>query len=225
VVCTSNWNGVENMGWGVIYSALAIFCLYHLKMAYSRPEKHNTNNDTLRVDIFFIISNLVAAGWLLAVAYGNLTVSLVLLGIQLFLVLIIHHRLGIYKRDRRIRTNLCTQMPLSLYAGWLFMTVMAGIGQYIGLSGILQTIIFIAAIAFISLLIIFIRNNIFFGLVVIAGLYGFITKIELYGSGSYDIILATWISIGTLAIASFIKLMIDFRIKERSGLFQRAAFH
>src|SRR5688572_29141923 len=54
--------GLASKVWGVIYTALAIFCLYHMKMAFTRSEKHPANVDITRVDIFFLISNISAVG-------------------------------------------------------------------------------------------------------------------------------------------------------------------
>lgn len=211
--------------WGVIYTALTIFCLYHIRMAFSRPEKHTPNQDTARVDIFFIIANLAATGWLIMLMRGRLLFSLILLAVQLIALFMIHHRLYIYKRYRRVRSNVCTQIPLSIYAGWLTIIAVAGISDYAGLSTDRWTVIFIGASAFISLLFVFIRHNIFFVLPVIAALYGVILKTESHANGIYDITLTAWISIGVLAIASFIKLVIDFLLKEpASAVFHRTAY-
>src|SRR5688572_31347582 len=192
--------------WGVIYTALAIFCLYHIKMAYSRAAKHTANQDTAHVGIFFIINNLAAAGWLIAVFKGQMLFSLIMLAIQLATVMVIHYRLNIYKRYRRVRTNICTQIPLSIYLGWISMIAIAGISDYLELSSVLWCIILLSAIVLISLFFVFIRHNIFYGLVIITGLYGIILKTELLRTNNYDIILTTWIGIGVLAIGAFIKL-------------------
>lgn len=211
--------------WGVIYTALAIFCLYHIKMAYSRPEKHTANQDTAHVGIFFIINNLAAAGWLIAVFKGQMLFSLIMLAIQLAALIMIHYRLNIYKRYRRARTNICTQIPLSIYFGWLSMLTIAGINAYLELSSVQWYLIFIGAIIFISLLLVFLRHNIFYGLMIIAGLYGIILKTESLIINNYDITLTAWIGIGILAIGSFIKLVIDFLLKEpHSAIFHRAAY-
>lgn len=211
--------------WGFIYTALTIFCLYHIRKAFSRPEKYTTNQDTVRVNIFFIITNLAAAGWLIMLLIGQVFFSLVLLAVQLIALFMIHHRLHIYKRYRRVRSNVCIQIPLSIYAGWLTIIAVAGISDYAGLSTERWTLILIGASVFISLLFVFIRHNIFFVLPVIAALYGLILKNESKVHGIYDIRLTAWIAIGVLAIACVIKLVIDFLLKEpASAVFHRTAY-
>ena len=210
--------------WGVIYTALAIFCLYHFKMGYTRYEKHPANQDIARMHIFFIVNNLAAAGWLITTSNGNLPASLYLIAVQFITLIKIHQRLNIYKRHRRVRSNICTQFPLSIYPGWLSMVALAGISAYLGLSTALWIVILIGVIVFIALLVMFFRHNIFYGLMIIIGLYGIILKTELLKVDAYDISLTAWIGIGILIMASLIKLIIDFRLKGPSESFHRKAF-
>lgn len=210
--------------WGVLYTALLIFCLYHLIMAFSRPENYTANQDTARVNIFFIFNNLAAMGWMMAIIKDELFFSLILLGVQLIMLIMIHHRLNIYRRYRRTKSNICTQIPISIYFGWLTIMAFAGISVYLELSSVLWSIILIGILVFISLLLVFIRHNIFYSLMIITGLFGIIFKTESLVTYNYNIILAAWIGIGILAVGSFIKLVIDFLLKEPySAIFHKAA--
>lgn len=210
--------------WGVLYTALLIFCLYHLIMAFSRPETYTANQDTSRVNILFIFNNLAAMGWMMAIIKNELLFSLILLGVQLLMLIMIHHRLNIYRRYRRAKSNICTQIPLSIYFGWLTIMAFAGISVYLELSGVLWSIILIGILVFISLLLAFIRHNIFYSLMMIISLFGIIFKTESLVTYNYNIILAAWIGIGILAVGSFIKLVIDFLLKEPySAIFHKAA--
>lgn len=210
--------------WGVLYTGLLIFCLYHLIMVFSRPQNYTANQDTGRVNLFFICNNLAAIGWMIAIIKNELLFSLILLGLQLVLLIMIHHRLNIYRRYRRTKSNICTQIPLSIYFGWLTIMAFAGISVYLELSGTLWSIILIGALVFISLLLIFLRHNIFYSLMIITGLFGIIFKTESLVTYNYNIILAAWIGIGILGVGSFIKLVIDFLLKEPySAIFHKAA--
>jgi hypothetical protein len=210
--------------WGVIYTLLAIFCLYHIRMAWSRSTNHNANNDTSRANILFILNNLAGAGWLVTLAGGQESVPLVLLAIQLGSLIIIHQRLHVYKRDRRFKSNIYTQIPLSIYLGWLSVLAVATIDSWLQLTTDRWKIVLVSAIIFISLLVMFIRHNIFFGLAVIVALYGMIVKLESYKTSTYDSILAAWIGIGILALASVIKLTVDFRLRESPQVYQRPVY-
>ncbi|MGZ8523934.1 MAG: hypothetical protein ACXWV1_05865 [Chitinophagaceae bacterium] len=216
--------GMSFIIWGVLYTGLLIFCLYHLVMVFSRPGNYTANQDTARVNIFFISNNLAAMGWMMAIIKNELLISLILLGVQLTVLIIIHHRLNIYRRYRRAKSNICTQIPLSIYFGWLTIMALAGISVYLELSSALWSIILIGILVFISLLVVFIRHNIFYSLMIITGLFGIIFKTESMVTYDYNIILAAWIGIGILCVGSFIKLVIDFLLREPySAIFHKAA--
>lgn len=210
--------------WGVLYTALAIFCLYHILMAFTHREKYPANQDTRRVDMFFIISNLAATGWLLTTTLGQLITSLILLGFQILLISVIHRELNIYRRYRRMRSTLCTQVPMSIYAAWLSFLFMGGISEYFRLDTGRWHPVLVGVLIFVTLLIIFIRHNIVFGLMIIPGLVGIISNTDTTVKDPGSITIVAWAGIWILALASFVKLVMDFRLKEPPVVFQRTAY-
>lgn len=210
--------------WGVIYTALAIFCLYHLKMAFTQTEKNHANQDIARVDIFFFLLNIASASWLVAIVEGSLASSVMIQAIQLLVILKIHHRLEIYKRNRKARSNIFTQVPLSIYAGWVSLLILAGISDLFKLNSGLWLLLLIGLIVFVALLVMYIRHNIFYGLMIMIGLYGTSLKTDTLSTDSYNITLALWVAMGLLALASFIKIVIDYRLKKPSQIFHRTAY-
>lgn len=210
--------------WGVLYTALAIFCLYHITMAFTHREKYPANQDTRRVDMFFIINNLAATGWALTTALGQLITSLILLGFQILLISVIHRELNIYKRYRRMRSTFCTQAPMSIYAAWLSFLFMGGISEFFRLDTAGWHPVLVGILIFITLLVIFIRHNIVFGLMIIPGLVGIISNTDALVKDSRSIIIVAWAGIWILALASFVKLVMDFRLKDPPVVFQRTAY-
>lgn len=211
--------------WGVICTALLIFCLYHIKMAFSHHEKYPANQDSRRVDMFFIINNLAGIGWVLTTMMGQIITSLILLGFQLVVLAIIHHQLNIYRRYRRVKSTICTQVPLSIYVAWLSLLFLGGIGEYFNLSSDPWNLVLIGTLILISLLVIFLRHNILFGIVMIPGLYGIIAKIDLLNLENFRAVnLAAWAGIWILGLAAFLKLVIDFRLKEPPVVYNRTVY-
>lgn len=216
---------VSTWFWGVICTALLIFCLYHIKMAFNHHEKYPANQDTRRVDMFFIISNLTGIGWIITTINGEIIASLLLLGFQLIMLAVIHHQLNIYTRYRRIRSTICTQVPMSIYAAWLSLLFLGGISEFFDLSSDTWNIILIGGLIFISLLVIFFRHNILFGLMMIPGLYGIILKLDMLDVENFRAInLAAWAGIWMLGLAALLKLVIDFRLKEPRVIYQRTVY-
>ncbi len=210
--------------WGVLYTALAIFCLYHILMAFTHREKYPANQDARRVDMFFIINNLAATGWFLTTALGQLITSLILLGFQILLISVIHRELNIYRRYRRMRSTLCTQVPMSIYAAWLSFLFMGGISEYFRLDTGRWHPVLVGVLIFVTLLIIFIRHNIVFGLMIIPGLVGIISNTDDTVKDPGSITIVAWAGIWILALASFVKLVMDFRLKEPPVVYQRTAY-
>lgn len=210
--------------WGVIYTALAIFCLYHTWMAFSHHEKHPSNQDARRVDIFFIINNLGAIGWMITTVNGWVPASLMLLAFQVILLAVIHRQLHIHKRYRRTKSTLCTQGPLSIYAAWLFVLLVGGIGEFFKADGVIWSQAQVGVITFVTLVIIFIRHNILFGLMTIAALFGIVANVDLVVARDVSSIsLVTWAGIWVLGLAILVKFVMDFRLRESPVLYHRPA--
>lgn len=203
------------IAWGVMYTGLAIFCLYHFSSAFKRHAKHPANQDTRRVHLFFVIHNLSGIAWILTTTCNLVSVSLSMLAVQLVMLMIIHYRLNIYQRNRRLKSNLCTQTPFSLFGGWIFLLMVAGLSDYFSLNNAAWNLVIIVALIALTLLIIFIRNNIVLGLVNMMALYMVIQNIDIFPlENYYDINLAAWAGIWILGLATLLKLVIDLELKK-----------
>lgn len=203
------------IAWGVLYTGLAIFCLYHFSSAFKRHIKHPANQDTRRVHVFFVLHNLSGIAWILTTTRNLVSVSLGLLAFQLVMLMIIHYRLNIYQRHRRLKSNLCTQTPFSLFGGWIFLLMVGGLSEYFSLNNATWDLAIIVTLIVLTLLIIFIRNNIVLGLVIMIALYVVIQNIDISPlENYYDINLAAWAGIWILGLATLLKLVIDLELKK-----------
>ena len=176
--------GITFAIWGVIYTALAILCLYHIIMAFKHDKEHPANQDVSRMGVLFIFNNVATAAWLIAWTNNQIFLSLLLISLQLFSLIAIHIRLHIAERSRESGSIICTQLPLSLYLGWITIATIANASIYLvsvnwngaGISAVKWTVVMIAAAVVITLIMVFVRKNVSFGLVVIWALYGIILK-------------------------------------------------
>ncbi|HZI54559.1 MAG TPA: hypothetical protein VFD56_12675, partial [Chitinophagaceae bacterium] len=80
--------------------------------------------------------------------------------------------------------------------------------------------IIIGASVFLTLVVVFRRRNVFFGLVIIWGLYGIILKrrsinVDLYA----DLIKTAWIGIGIIAASCIIQFIFNVIAKKKLPLF------
>ncbi|WP_066835940.1 hypothetical protein [Rufibacter ruber] len=203
--------------WGVIYLALSAFCMYHLVKAFKEPSKHQANVDLQRLGYLFMANNLATGAWTIAWVNEWLVLSVVLILIQLATLLAIHVRLGIYKAGRSVASKWFTQVPLSLYFGWIIIATVANISSALvglewdrfGLSEGLWTTIMLVVAALLVGYVVLARTNPVVGLVGIWAFYGIILKHHTLNlEESRQIIITAW---GCLAVVALVVLIVFFR--------------
>ena len=201
--------GITFAIWGLIYVALAIFCVYHLIKAYQADSTHEANADIHRMSYLFILNNLATSIWIFAWVNEWLLFSVVLILVQLVTLSAIHLKLGIFNPARSLASRWFTQFPLSIYFGWICIATIANISAILvglqwngfGLTAGLWAIIMIAVATLITIFVVLNRRNPFMGLVTIWAFYGIILKHQpLNLASSPDIITTAWIGLGIVAL-------------------------
>ena len=219
--------------WGLIYTGALVFCIYHFVMSLRHSEIHYANVYTLRIGPWFILNNVGAAAWLFVWTNEMIVLSLVFIFFQLIALIIIHLRTGIHDPHSPVDLKVFTQFPLSIYFGWVTFATIANTSIFLLASGwtgfglhyspIEWTRIIIGLTVFLTLVVIFSRRNVFFGLVIIWGLWGIILKRKPINPGLYaDLILTVWIGMAIIALSCIIQLMLNITTKEKSPFFPGA---
>jgi len=210
--------------WGVIYTALLFFCIYHIRMAFNQASTHPANQNVNRVGGWFIINNIIAAAWLLVWTRGMIFLSTGLIVFQLVTVVIINLRLRIHDPFARVDSKIFTQFPLSIYFGWLTIATIANISILLIASGwdgfgfdytpIEWTRITIGIAVFLAVSIVFARRNVLFGLVVVWALYGIVLKRASVNPGLYsELIKTAWAGMAIVAVSSIIQFILNISSK------------
>jgi hypothetical protein len=217
--------------WGIIYIMSGLFCLYHIITAYKHDKTHPANNRLLKINGLFIILNLASAAWLIAWTNERLLAALALIGLQLVCLLSINLRLKIYEPLRSAEFKLVTQVTFSIYFGWISVAFIANTASWLtaigwdgwGLTPIHWTLIMISILIVLSLLMLFVRRNIYFALVVAWALFGIVQKRNAVDLNNEEpIITAGLAGIGLLLICSVIQLIRNLGRKKRPKLFPSA---
>ncbi|MCJ8165105.1 hypothetical protein MKJ04_09645 [Pontibacter sp. E15-1] len=209
--------GITFSIWGVIYLALFAFCIYHLVKAYKEPAEHEANADLQRLGYLFMANNLATGVWTIAWVNEWLLVSVVLILIQLITLVAMHLRLGIFDVGCSAASRWFTQVPLSLYFGWIIIATVANISAaLVGVgwdsfnlsAGFWATFMIIAA-TLIVVFVVYARSNPVVGLVGVWALYGIILKHrEINVEASPQIITTTWIA---LVVVALVVVVVFFR--------------
>jgi hypothetical protein len=206
--------------WGIIYTCLGIFCVFHIVMAYKRNPDNDANKDLHSIGPLFIIINLATAAWLVAWTGTQLLLSIFLIFIQLICLLVIHERLHIHNRLRPPSSKLATEFPMSIYFGWISLATIANISSYLvsigwngwGISDINWTLIMIIVSTVLGLILLITRRNIAFGLVVIWGLFGILSKLSNYHLNKYDVLInVSWAGIVVIGLVCLVQVIRSFR--------------
>lgn len=217
--------------WGIIYTALGILCLYHIVIAYKHDKWHPTNTDLERMGLFFIVTNLANAAWLVAWTQERLLVSLALVLLQLVGLIAIHIRLHLYDRSRPAGSKTCTQFPLSIYLAWISMIAIINTAAWLfaigwegwGLTAPQWTLILVSFAVGLALLMIYFRHNIYFGFVVTWTLYGIILNLRDLNSNAYDHVINTaWMGLGLTVLSCLIQIFSNNRYKKPREIFPSA---
>ncbi len=220
--------------WGLIYVLLIAFCIYHIIMSFAKNVVHPANRDIQRTGPWFILNNLGAAAWLLVWTNNQLAVSVVLIFFQLITLIVIHLRLGIHDVREKAGSKIFTQLPLSIYLGWITIATIANISIYLfstqwdgfglGYSALTWARIMIVVAVLITMLVVLLRNFLDYGLVVIWALYGIISKLNSTDVNAYAVLIQTaWIALGIVTVTCIVQLVKNTRREKLRHRFPEAA--
>ncbi len=205
--------GITFAIWGVIYLSLLVFTIGHVFYAFRGPESFQVNKDTVEIGILFILNNIATGLWLLAWVNEQLLFSLILILIQLITLILISIKAHISNPDRPLITKIITHFPLSIYFAWINVATIANFSAYLKASGLsgsesLWTVIMIGIVCLLSMFIILVRRNIFYGFVIVWALYGVILKREQVNEIIYeDVITAAYAAIFFVVLAIGVRLL------------------
>lgn len=166
--------------WGVIYLALIIMCIYHVVVSFKQDKLHADNQAVSKMGGWFILNNVATAAWLYVWTHLQIALAEVMIVIQLLSLVLIHIRLDIHAASQPLANKLFTQIPLSIYLGWISIATIANTAVYLtslkwdgwGLAADAWTLIMIVIAVILSFAMIFLRHNVFFALVVVWALAG-----------------------------------------------------
>jgi hypothetical protein len=134
--------------------------------------------------VMFFISAVLNVGWILAWHYEIVWLSLVIMIALLASLLAIYLWLKIGKSGARVSEKVFVHIPFSVYLGWITIATIANVTALLvkvgwnrfGLSEQFWTVLVIAVGILIALAVLFIRNDIFYCLVVDWAFTGILIK-------------------------------------------------
>jgi benzodiazapine receptor len=184
--------------WSIIYILLGAFVIYQ-----ALPSRSN-RGFTERIGWLFVLSSIVNIVWIFFWQFEYLAVSVVLIFLLLASLIAIYVRLGIGKSKVGLADRLFVHLPFSVYLGWITVASIANVATALvslnwdggGISPEIWAILVVAVALVITALMLIIRKDIAYSLVIIWALVG----IGVKQSGNQTIVMLTEISAVIVAV-------------------------
>ena len=196
--------------WSVIYTLLIVFLVYQALPSQREASYLKTTA------VFFVLGGLINTIWLILFHYsygqpGIYVFTPILIGLFLVLMLYTYVNLGIGAANVPIREKIAVHLPISVYAGWVSLAVIANIASVLNvvIPGIplatqeLWTALVIIVALVITMLMLVIRRDAAYGLVVVWATVGISTN-------PTSVPIIYYAAIGTAAIIVVAILLLPF---------------
>jgi translocator protein len=160
--------------WGIIYLALGAFVIYGV----SKKQADNQLID--RIGPWFVINSLLNMVWLVSWLMEWWLVSLVIIALMLVTLVIVYLRLNAFREDVSGKDFWFVLFPFSIYLAWISVATIANTSiifvangiTSLGVTGTFWTVVMIVVATLVSNLMIILRRDWFFPLVVIWAVIG-----------------------------------------------------
>ncbi len=164
--------------WGLIYLALIGFVVYSLTL------KGRENELIDAIAGWFVASNLFNAAWVFLWHYQQFALTLIPIFGLLISLIVIYLKLKVGVKARAWREKILVAAPFSIYLGWATVAVVANVAQFLYTTGwrgaplneALWTVIMLAVAALLGVLMIFLRREAAYPLVLVWAFVGIWVK-------------------------------------------------
>ncbi len=178
--------------WGIIYILLGTF------VVFQALPRERTSGYHRRIGWLFVLSSVINIAWIFVWQFESLILSVVLIFALLASLIAIYLRLNIGKSKAKTSERLAVHLPFSVYLGWITIASIADVAVTLtaynwdgfGISPEIWAIVVVAVALVITMLMLGIRRDIAYALVVIWALVG----IGVNHTGNQNVVLLTEIS-------------------------------
>ena len=160
--------------WGIIYILLGAFVVYQALPRERGSDYHR------KIGWLFVLSSLINIAWIFVWQFESLILSVVLIFALLLSLIAIYLRLNIGRSKVKTSERLAVHLPFSVYLGWITIASIADVAVTLtayswdgfGISPETWAIIVVAVALVITMLMLGIRKDVAYALVVIWALVG-----------------------------------------------------
>jgi benzodiazapine receptor len=193
--------------WGIIYILLGAFVVYQ-----ALPKQQGKDYQK-RIGWLFVLSSIINIAWIFVWQFEYLALSVLLIFALLLTLIAIYVRVGVGKSKAQLSEKLAVHLPFSVYLGWITIASIADIAATLvsynwngfGLSPETWAIVVVAVALIITILMLAIRKDVAYSLVVIWALVG----IGVSHSVNQSVVTLTEIGAAIVAIAIIVTISLS----------------
>ncbi len=203
-------SGLTFSVWGVIYLLLLLFSIGQARGLFSSGQEGPEG--TRRIGWLFVLSSVGNIGWIFLWHYRLVGWSLVAMLVLLVSLLVIYVRLGTGRSRAKTAERLFFRLPFSVYLGWITVATIANATALLvtvnwngfGLSPEVWAVIMIAVAAAVTGVILAVRRDVGYGLVVVWALAGIALKRAADDSAASRTVFIAAIACGAVVAAGIV---------------------
>ena len=168
--------------WSIIYILWIVFAIYQTRDLFKKREIEMPFLH--QITFLFILSGVANSAWIFAWHYQYVGLSLLIMIVLLFTLLASYVRLNIGKENVPLAEKLCVHVPFSVYLGWITVATIANFTAFLvsvhwdgfGISPVTWTMVVLGVTTLITILMLVLRKDIAYSLVVIWAALGIYLK-------------------------------------------------
>ena len=208
--------GITFSIWGIIYILWVVFAMYQARDLFKKEEIEMPFLQ--QITFLFVVSSIANSAWIFLWHYEYVGLSLLMMIILLFSLLAIYIRLNIGKSNVTLTEKLCVRVPFSVYLGWITIATIANVTAFLvsvkwdgfGIDPLTWTILIIAIGTLLTILMLALRKDIAFSLVVLWAFLGIWMK--RMTQPTTDVNVATTTSIAIVLIVAGLLAVIGYQL-------------
>lgn len=172
-----------------------------------------------QITFLFILSSVANSAWIFLWHYEYVGLSLLMMIALLVSLLLIYQRLDIGRSTVPMKEKLCVHVPMSVYLGWITVATIANVSAFLvsvnwdgfGIESLIWTVVIIAVGTLLTSLMLALRKDVAFSLVVLWAFFGIWMKRMAQPNTSTDVNVATAVSIALVLILAGIIAVIGYQ--------------
>jgi hypothetical protein len=208
--------------WSIIYILWIVFAVYQARDLFKKEEIEMPFLP--QISGLFILSGVANSTWIFLWHYEYVGYSLLIMVLLLGSLLAIYVRLNIGKAMVPMREKLCVHVPFSVYLGWITVATIANVTAFLvsvewdgfGIDRLTWTILIIAVGTFLTYLMLALRKDVAFSLVVVWAYLGIWIKRMTQPNTIMDMNVATTASIALVLIVAGILAVIGYQLMSKT---------